>query len=162
MIKTKAPVTVEEWGEQYCLMGPYNEACVRTEVEILEPHHYVYRDTINAMRQAGIKVRVGVCDAAMKGTYLGTLQNKIMIGDPFEVCLNKSASPLCLQLQVTKTTTNITHTQAYTHACTEVYKITCEYIYIYLYTTTCSHFFLFFFLYINYPAASFFLKNSCD
>ncbi|XP_076451063.1 glycogen [starch] synthase-like [Babylonia areolata] len=59
VIKTKAPVTVEEWGEQYCLMGPYNEACVRTEVEILEPHHYVYRDTIATMRQGGIKVFFG-------------------------------------------------------------------------------------------------------
>ncbi|KAK7486647.1 hypothetical protein BaRGS_00022048, partial [Batillaria attramentaria] len=52
-------VTVEEWGEQYCLMGPYNEACVRTEVEILEPHHYVFRETIANMRQAGIKVFFG-------------------------------------------------------------------------------------------------------
>lgn len=59
MIKTKAPVTVEEWGEQYCLMGPYNEACVRTEVEILEPHHYVYRESIATMRNAGIKVFFG-------------------------------------------------------------------------------------------------------
>lgn len=59
VIKTKAPVTTEEWGEQYCLMGPYNEACVRTEVEILEPHHHVYRETINTLRQAGIKVFFG-------------------------------------------------------------------------------------------------------
>jgi glycogen(starch) synthase len=57
VIKTKAPITVEEWGEQFCLMGPYNEACVRTEVEILEPHHYAYKETITAMRAAGIKVR---------------------------------------------------------------------------------------------------------
>ena len=56
VIKTKAPMTVEEWGEQYCLMGPYNEACVRTEVEILEPHHYVFRNTIATLRDAGIKV----------------------------------------------------------------------------------------------------------
>ena len=56
MIKTKAPITVEEWGEQYCLMGPYNETCVRTEVEILEPHHYAFKDTIASLRQAGIKV----------------------------------------------------------------------------------------------------------
>ncbi|KAK7099061.1 glycogen [starch] synthase-like [Littorina saxatilis] len=59
VIKTKAPITVEEWGEQYCLMGPYNEACVRTEVEILEPHHYAYRETISTMRQAGLKVFFG-------------------------------------------------------------------------------------------------------
>ena len=30
-------VTVSELGDQYCLLGPYSEACVRTEVEILEP-----------------------------------------------------------------------------------------------------------------------------
>ncbi|KAL8561691.1 hypothetical protein ACOMHN_054988 [Nucella lapillus] len=59
VIKTKAPVTVEEWGEQYCLLGPYNEACVRTEVEILEPHHHVYKETIATLRQAGIKVFFG-------------------------------------------------------------------------------------------------------
>ncbi|KAK3594074.1 hypothetical protein CHS0354_040842 [Potamilus streckersoni] len=59
VIKTKAPVTVEELGEQYCLIGPYNESCVRTEVEILEPHNYVYRDTIQEMRDAGIKVYFG-------------------------------------------------------------------------------------------------------
>ena len=62
VIKTKAPVTVEEWGEQYCLIGPYNESCVRTEVEILEPHHVVFRETIGNMRRAGFKVS-GQCQA---------------------------------------------------------------------------------------------------
>lgn len=56
VIKSKAPVSVGELGEQYCLLGPYNEACVRTEVEILEPHHYIYRQTLQSMRDAGIKV----------------------------------------------------------------------------------------------------------
>lgn len=56
VIKSKAPVSVAELGEQYCLLGPYNEACVRTEVEILEPSHYVYRQTLQTMRDAGIKV----------------------------------------------------------------------------------------------------------
>ncbi|KAL5007780.1 hypothetical protein ScPMuIL_016586 [Solemya velum] len=59
VIKSKAPITVEELGEQYCLIGPYNESCVRTEVELLEPHHYVYRNTIQQMRDAGIKVYFG-------------------------------------------------------------------------------------------------------
>ncbi|CAC5409044.1 GYS [Mytilus coruscus] len=59
VIKSKAPVTVEELGEQYCLLGPYNESCVRTEVELLEPHHYVYRQTIQQMRDCGIKVYFG-------------------------------------------------------------------------------------------------------
>jgi len=59
VIKTKAPVTVDEWGEQYCLMGPYNEACVRTEVELMEPLHPQYKETIANMRKAGIKVYFG-------------------------------------------------------------------------------------------------------
>ncbi|XP_064599653.1 glycogen [starch] synthase-like isoform X2 [Liolophura sinensis] len=59
VIKSKAPITVEELGEQYCLLGPYNESCVRTEVDILEPHHYVFQESIQQMRDAGIKVVFG-------------------------------------------------------------------------------------------------------
>ncbi|XP_050409067.1 glycogen [starch] synthase [Patella vulgata] len=59
VIKSKAPSTAEELGEQYCLIGPYNESCVRTEVEILEPHNYVIRDAIQSMRNSGIKVYFG-------------------------------------------------------------------------------------------------------
>ena len=57
VIKTKAGVTVEELGEQYCLIGPYNEACVRTEVEIMEPYNEAMRAAIAQMRDHGIKVR---------------------------------------------------------------------------------------------------------
>lgn len=56
MIKTKAGVTVEELGEQYCLIGPYNEACVRTEVEIMEPYNDAMRTALAQMREHGIKV----------------------------------------------------------------------------------------------------------
>lgn len=56
MIKSKAPVTVEELGEQYCLLGPYNEECVRTEVELLEPQYYVYKNVIQSMENQGIRV----------------------------------------------------------------------------------------------------------
>ncbi len=56
MIKTKAGVTVEELGEQYCLIGPYNETCVRTEVEVMEPYNEAMRAAIAQMREHGIKV----------------------------------------------------------------------------------------------------------
>lgn len=56
MIKTKAAVSVEELGEQYCLLGPYNESCVRSEVEILEPHNEAMARTLHHMREHGIKV----------------------------------------------------------------------------------------------------------
>ena len=56
MIKSKAPVSMEEMGEQFALIGPYNESCVRTEVELLEPHHHVMREVLDEMRAHGIKV----------------------------------------------------------------------------------------------------------
>jgi glycogen(starch) synthase len=56
VIKSKAAVSVEELGERYCLLGPYNDSCVRTEVEILEPSLPAMRDTIYQMRDHGIKV----------------------------------------------------------------------------------------------------------
>lgn len=56
MIKSKAPVSTEELGEQYFLVGPYNESCVRTEVELLEPSHYAIKGVLEEMRSHGIKV----------------------------------------------------------------------------------------------------------
>ena len=56
MIKTKAAVTTEELGDQYCMIGPYNESCVRTEVEILEPSSPAMVATLGQMREHGIKV----------------------------------------------------------------------------------------------------------
>ena len=60
VIKTKAGMTVEELGEQYCLIGPYNEACVRTEVEIMEPYNEAMPAAIAQMRDHGIKVRTEI------------------------------------------------------------------------------------------------------
>jgi hypothetical protein len=57
VLKTKAAVTVEELGEQYCMIGPLNESCVRTEVEVMEPTNVPMLVTIQQMREHGIKVR---------------------------------------------------------------------------------------------------------
>merc|ERR1719334_1201042 len=63
VIRSKAGVTVSELGDQYCLLGPYSEACVRTEVEILEPNNFgqsrFLRRTIDSMRSRGVKVTYG-------------------------------------------------------------------------------------------------------
>ena len=56
VIRTKASVTVEELGEQYCLVGPLNESCVRTEVEMMEPTNHALTGAIQHMREFGIKV----------------------------------------------------------------------------------------------------------
>ena len=57
VIRSKAGVTTAELGDHYCLIGPYNEACVRLEVEVMEPEHPVMKDTVEAMRSEGVKVR---------------------------------------------------------------------------------------------------------
>lgn len=59
MIKTKANVSVEELGEQYCLIGPYNESCVQMEVEVLEPYNEAMQLTLRQMRDHGLKVNMG-------------------------------------------------------------------------------------------------------
>ena len=56
MIRSKAGVTTAELGDQYCLIGPYNESCVRLEVEVMEPEHPVMKETVELLRKEGVKV----------------------------------------------------------------------------------------------------------
>lgn len=56
VIRTKAAVTVDELGDQYCLIGPYNESCVRTEVEEAQPLEGPMSRTIKQMKDNGFKV----------------------------------------------------------------------------------------------------------
>jgi len=37
VLRTKAPISTDELGDQYCMIGPYNEERVKLEVELLEP-----------------------------------------------------------------------------------------------------------------------------
>lgn len=55
-MRTKAAVCTEELGDQYCMIGPYNEDTVRLEVEVLEPETYQLRGALDALREQGIKV----------------------------------------------------------------------------------------------------------
>ncbi|XP_074659839.1 glycogen [starch] synthase-like isoform X1 [Tubulanus polymorphus] len=59
VIKSKAAVSTDELGDQYFLLGPYNEACVRTEVEVMEPVQPALRQTLAQMRDHGLKVVYG-------------------------------------------------------------------------------------------------------
>ncbi|XP_015906925.2 glycogen [starch] synthase [Parasteatoda tepidariorum] len=59
VIRSKAAVSVEELGDQYCLLGPYNDGLVKTEVEVMDPPEAVYQNAIQALRQCGIKVVYG-------------------------------------------------------------------------------------------------------
>lgn len=59
VIRTKAQVTTAELGDQYCMIGPYNEACVRLEVEVMEPELSVLKEVITSLRSQGFKVVFG-------------------------------------------------------------------------------------------------------
>lgn len=59
VIRSKAGVSVEELGDQYCLLGPFNEGLVKTEVEVMEPPEAFYQNAIQSMKNSGIKVTYG-------------------------------------------------------------------------------------------------------
>uniref|UniRef100_A0A2I4JH69 Glycogen [starch] synthase n=1 Tax=Stichopus japonicus TaxID=307972 RepID=A0A2I4JH69_STIJA len=59
VLRSKAGVTTDELGDQYCMLGPYNEATVRTEVEVCEPENEVIRRAIKKMTDQGLKVVTG-------------------------------------------------------------------------------------------------------
>ncbi|OZJ05244.1 hypothetical protein BZG36_02309 [Bifiguratus adelaidae] len=59
VIKTKAPVTVEEYGERYCLIGPLSYKTAPMEVEAQEPHTPELKATLDAMQQHGVKFLFG-------------------------------------------------------------------------------------------------------
>jgi len=56
VIRSKAGVTTAELGDQYCMIGPYNESCVRLEVEVTEPELSVMKESIEVLRNEGVKV----------------------------------------------------------------------------------------------------------
>ena len=59
VIRAKAAVTVDELGDRYVLIGPYNEKSVSMEVELCDNLPDPYREPIERMRQRGINVVTG-------------------------------------------------------------------------------------------------------
>ena len=58
VIRSKAGVTVEELGDQYILLGPYSEATVQTEVELMEPENPKIKSVLRSMTDKGIKASI--------------------------------------------------------------------------------------------------------
>ena len=56
VIRSKAPVTTAELGDQYCMIGPYHEPTVRLEVEVMEPEFSVTKEVVESMKKEGVKV----------------------------------------------------------------------------------------------------------
>ncbi len=51
VLRSKAGATTAELGYLYCMLGPYNEDCVKLEVEVMEPEFSVLKETVEAMRK---------------------------------------------------------------------------------------------------------------
>lgn len=56
MIQTKAKITLDEWGENYFLIGPYFENNVKTQVEVCEPPNTAVNKAMDIMRENGCQV----------------------------------------------------------------------------------------------------------
>lgn len=59
VIKTKVPVTVSEYGDRYCLIGPLSYKTAPMEVEAQEPEDEAMRRTLDSMRSRGVKFLYG-------------------------------------------------------------------------------------------------------
>ncbi|GLV37040.1 Glycogen synthase [Carabus blaptoides fortunei] len=59
VIRSKAYVSTEEMGDQYCLIGPYKEHAARTEVEESPLSSPLLQEAVNKMRNMGYKVHTG-------------------------------------------------------------------------------------------------------
>ncbi|KAJ1952766.1 glycogen synthase isoform 1 [Linderina pennispora] len=59
VIKTKVPVTVQEYGDRYHLTGPWNRFTAPVEVEEIEPDQPAIKQAIESIRAQGIQVLYG-------------------------------------------------------------------------------------------------------
>jgi glycogen(starch) synthase len=59
VIKTKVPVTVSEYGDRYCLIGPLSYKTAPMEVEAEEPSDPDLAATLESMRARGVKALYG-------------------------------------------------------------------------------------------------------
>ncbi|KAF9006940.1 glycogen synthase [Cyathus striatus] len=59
VIKTKVPVTVSEYGDKYCLIGPLSYKSAPMEVEAEEPSDSHLAATLGSMRAQGVKALYG-------------------------------------------------------------------------------------------------------
>ncbi|EJD74093.1 glycogen synthase [Loa loa] len=59
VLRTKASVTTEELGDQYCMLGPYKEERVKLEVEILQPDSSPLKYAMDQLNDLGLKATYG-------------------------------------------------------------------------------------------------------
>jgi glycogen synthase len=58
VVRSKAPLMVERWGEQYCLIGPYVAGKAQLEIEAVPPSGWLSR-VIEIAGQSGVSIHHG-------------------------------------------------------------------------------------------------------
>ena len=58
VIRSKAPLMMQRWGDRYCLIGPYEEAKAQLEYEEVKPTGWIAR-ALEQLAQQGLIVRHG-------------------------------------------------------------------------------------------------------
>lgn len=59
VMRSKAPVTVSEYGKRYLMVGVFDSRSADVEVEVLEPKQPQIKEALDSMRSRGIKVHYG-------------------------------------------------------------------------------------------------------
>jgi glycogen(starch) synthase len=77
VIRTKIPAAVEQWGENYCLVGPYVHNNVAAEFEPSDDYDNPFGRAVLKMRNAGFDVQYGY--------WLVTGRPKVVLLNPFTV-----------------------------------------------------------------------------
>ena len=58
VIRSKVPSIVEQWGNRYCLIGPYNPQTSQTEFEEIQPTGF-FADVLRLLNEQGIEAHYG-------------------------------------------------------------------------------------------------------
>lgn len=56
VLRTKALVSTDELGDQYCMLGPYNDERATMEMEHLEPDNAAMKYALEKTRECGFQV----------------------------------------------------------------------------------------------------------
>ena len=91
MLRSKAPSTCEELGDDYTMVGIVNEHFVGLEVEEIDPVQPSLANTITSMRNKGVKV---IYFLLLNVTFANSILNTLTLHNTcvlykFVFCLNK-------------------------------------------------------------------------
>ena len=88
VLRSKVSAMIEEWGDDYCLIGPYIDDQIQAELDPLPYGQDIYGKAAQNMERAGFKVHYA--------RWLITGRPKVILLDINEVKANFDSVVLCL------------------------------------------------------------------